>query len=225
MAVDSWSCVDRLNRPYNLGDSDFCFYYLRYNPYAGFQHSYANQEVINYKIPIGGESGLANRPVRAPHKRRAIENYAGAIIEFMSSKTLRSTGERLIDLGSRVGIVPAPTSMTPSNPEFDDRNVKTCQIVCDETGFRLCREGMRSNFPPHPRVAQLVWSIYSGSQGDAEAQVDVEASIDIEATVDAHSLRLGSAGCSGNAAWHGGAGQSAGVIRPEGAVRGRRRSN
>ena len=30
--------------------------------------------------------------------------------------------------------------MTPSNPEYDDRNVKTCQIVCDETEFRLCRD-------------------------------------------------------------------------------------
>lgn len=140
MTVDSWSRVDRLNRPYNLEDSDFCFYYLRYTPYAGFQHSYANQEVINYKIPIGSESGLANRPGRAPYKQRAIENYATAIIEFMSSKTLRNTSERLIDLGGRVGIVPAPTSMTPDDPEFDDRNVKTCQIVCGVTGFRLCRD-------------------------------------------------------------------------------------
>lgn len=140
MAGDSWSTVDRLNRPYNLGDSDFCFYYLRYTPYAGYEHSYANQEVINYKIPIGGANGLTNKPSRAPHKQRAIENYASAIIEFMSSKTLRNTGERLVDLGGRVGIAPAPTSMTPDDPEFDDRNVRTCDIVCDRTGFRFCRD-------------------------------------------------------------------------------------
>lgn len=83
MSGNSWSSVDRLNRPYNLGDADFCFYYLRYTPYAGYQHSYANQEVINYKIPIGGENGLANRPSRTSYKQRAIENYAISLERLM----------------------------------------------------------------------------------------------------------------------------------------------
>lgn len=132
--------VDPLNRPYNLGDADFCFYYLRYTAHAGFEHSYANQEVINYKIPVGTDNGLAKKPNRTPYKQRAIENYARAVIEFMSAKTLRNTGERLADLGDRVGIVPAPTSMTPDDPEFDDRNVRTCEMICGRTGFRLCRD-------------------------------------------------------------------------------------
>ena len=61
MAENGWSIVDSLHRPYNLGKTDFCFYYLRYTPYAGYQHSYANQQVINYKIPNGGENGLFKR--------------------------------------------------------------------------------------------------------------------------------------------------------------------
>ena len=121
--------------------TDFCFYYLRYTPYAGYQYSYANQRVINYKIPKGGENGIFIKPRRGKHKERAIENYANAIIELMSDKTLKNTHERLIDLGERIGIVPAPTSMTPDSlEEFDDRNVQTCEKVCSKTGFRLCRD-------------------------------------------------------------------------------------
>lgn len=140
MTGNSWSLVDRLNRPINLGETDHCFYYLRYTPRAGYRHSYANQEILNYKIPIGTENGLTKKPSRRPHKLRAIGNYARAVIEFMAAKTLRATGERLVDLGDRVGIVPAPTSMTPDDPEYDDRNVRTCEIICADTGFKFCRD-------------------------------------------------------------------------------------
>ena len=30
--------------------------------------------------------------------------------------------------------------MTPDDLEFDDKNVRTCRIVCNKTGFRLCRD-------------------------------------------------------------------------------------
>ncbi|MDD3176840.1 MAG: hypothetical protein PHS28_03925 [Atopobiaceae bacterium] len=140
MASNKWTMIDRLGRPDNLGEEDFCFYYLVYTTRAGYGYSSANQEIINYKIPVGTDKGLRARPDRMPHKHAAIENYGGAIVDFMSSNRLRKTGEPLASLGERVGIIPMPPSMRPDDSDYDSRNLDVCDLVCKRTGLKLCRD-------------------------------------------------------------------------------------
>lgn len=132
--------MDELSRPTNLPRGSLCYYYLVYTPHAGYQHSQANQLVLNYKIPMGGEKGLHARPDRTRYKREAIEEYAQAIIGLLMSLTLGGTNTSLASLEQRVGLVPVPPSMTPDDPDYDDRNVRTCERVCDQTNLRLCRD-------------------------------------------------------------------------------------
>lgn len=135
-----WTEVDGLDMPAGLRPDDYCCYYYVYTPHAGFQHSRANQEVLNYKIPIGGETGLRARPQRAPYKDGAIRSYASSIVDFLSSRHLKADGRALADLGERVGLVPVPPSMAAGEADYDDRNVRACSLVCEETGARLCRD-------------------------------------------------------------------------------------
>jgi hypothetical protein len=132
--------VDELSRPTNLPRGSLCYYYLVYTPYAGYQYSQANQLVLNYKIPMGGGTGLHARPDRTRYKREAIEKYAQAIVGLLMSLTLGDTDTRLVSLGKRVGLVPVPPSMAPDDQDYDNRNIKACELVCEQTGLRLCRD-------------------------------------------------------------------------------------
>lgn len=140
MGREQWTYVDKLNKPPRLRRGDACFYYLVYTPHAGYGISNANGIVLNYKIPIGGESGLRNRPQRRRYKDAAIAKYAEAIVDFIEGKRIRATGEELAAMGGRVGLLPVPPSYAIVNPDYDDRNVQTCKRVHDRFGFRVCRD-------------------------------------------------------------------------------------
>lgn len=132
--------VDELDRPMNLHEGDFCFYYLIYTPRGGYRHSEANQTVLNYKIPIGTERGLRARPDRARYKLKAIRQYSDALVEFLEGRHLKTTGESLASLGHEVGLVPVPPSMRSDSRDYDDRNEQVCKAVCSELGLSFCHD-------------------------------------------------------------------------------------
>lgn len=140
MAASKWTQVDAINCPIKLSDSDYCYYYLVYTPRAGYEHSQSNQDILNYKIPIGTDTGIRIRPQRTPFKQEAIHKYAEAIIEFAEDMHLASTRENLVSLGNKIGLLPMPPSMPVGDINYDDRNVQTCKYVCDRVGFKLCRD-------------------------------------------------------------------------------------
>lgn len=70
MSAAKWTFTDRLNRPANLGDGDYCYYYLVYKPNAGFGYSQSNQDILNYKIPIGTDKVCGNDQPGADTKWR-----------------------------------------------------------------------------------------------------------------------------------------------------------
>ena len=132
--------VDELDRPMNLHEGDFCFYYLICTPRGGYRHSEANQTVLNYKIPVGTERGLRARPDRTRYKLKAIRQYSDALVEFLEGRHPKATGESLASLGYRVGLVPIPPSMRPDSQDYDDRNEQVCRAVCSKLGLRLCHD-------------------------------------------------------------------------------------
>lgn len=151
MAANNWTMLDRLDMRRYLGPADVCFYYLIYTPRAGYSYSEANDIVINYKIPIGTENGLRAKPAREHFKNQAIAYYANAIEGFLRAKHLKSSGKPLSTLGSAVGLVPMPPSMCPSDSDYDDRNIRTCELIANRIGCKVCRdiETVRTSFPSH----------------------------------------------------------------------------
>lgn len=143
--------LDRLNKRRYLDPSDVCFYYLIYTPRAGYSFSEANDTVINYKIPIGTDNGLRAKPARKYFKNQAIAYYADAIEGFLRAKRLKTSGEPLSMLGSAVGLIPMPPSMSPDDSDYDDRNVRTCELIANRIGCKVCRdiETIRTSFPSH----------------------------------------------------------------------------
>lgn len=131
----SWTIVDDIDRPSNLTRSDVCFYYYMYTPGGGCSCSWANSDVLNYKIAI---DALKSNPDRMQYKLEAIETYATAMVSFFEKLTLRSTGERVASLGSRVGLVPIPPSKMRTNNSYDDRNTRVCNSVSSQFGFKVC---------------------------------------------------------------------------------------
>lgn len=148
MGGGSWTMVDALNRPTRLGPDDICLYYYVYTPRAGYGHSEANQVVLNYKIPQGGPSGLRARPQRGYYKDLAIGEYARALSRLLP----------LLPHGDRIALVPMPTSRPPTDPDYDDRNVRVCERAaalcaetCPDTDVMVCRniETVREADPSH----------------------------------------------------------------------------
>lgn len=163
MASSKWTLADELNRPVNLRHGDYCYYYLIYTPHAGFQYSPSNQDVYNYKIPIGTDKGLRAHPNRKRYKLNAIRKYAAAITDFALSERLGGTGQSLASHGKRIGLIPMPPSMCPNDKDYDDRNVQTCRLVCDHVGFKFCCdiETVQTIVPSHSGGTRQVPAIES----------------------------------------------------------------
>ena len=132
-----WTRVDAISRPDKLGTNARCYYYTEYTPRAGWGYSDANQRVLNYKI---SPSDLEANPARLKYKLRAIDEYASAIVGLISSIHLRANGEPLLSLGAGIALLPVPPSVPLGHEGYDDRNVRTCDIVSQRLGIPVCRD-------------------------------------------------------------------------------------
>lgn len=133
----AWTRVDRTRWPRNLSASDVCFFYYEYTPRRGKRYSQANAAVLDYKA---SRLEIARNPGLAARKQAAIDFYASILGSFFESKRMRDSGMALSQLGAQVGLVPVPPSKPVGHVDYDDRNVRTCILLQERYGFRLCRD-------------------------------------------------------------------------------------
>lgn len=130
-----WTLTDAINRPTQLRPEDRCLYLHVYTPEAGYGHSYANQLVLNYKKPI---FKAREDPRQQYYKDRAVQEYADALVGLFNDISSRIDDRRMSERGTSVALVPVPPSQPSGHPDYDDRNERVCQMVCEKLGLSYC---------------------------------------------------------------------------------------
>lgn len=132
-----WTKVDAIDRPSNISDDDQCLFLHLYTPGMGYSYSEANQLVLNYKTEL---CKIRSNPKRKYYKDMAIEEYASELVHLFVRLTTNSGRVRIAEMGKAVAFVPIPPSVPLGHEDYDDRNARTCKLVCDRLGFSYCRD-------------------------------------------------------------------------------------
>ncbi len=121
MDTPFWTRIDRLNsfNHRELGSKDICFFLHtrethRYNEIE--QWSYAYQTIENFKI---SPAALQSNPTRKQYKERAVQTIADDLERLF----------RYVNPDSRFLLVPAVTSKSKEDQNYDDRLVRVCSMV------------------------------------------------------------------------------------------------
>lgn len=112
MADFLWRRCDQISKPVYINlDDDICFYAREYIGH-GYQGSPSNQLISNFKIEPSYRGGP-----RWYYKTRAIQQFA------LELKSLFNHG---------VCIIPAPTSHSINDPDYDSRIVDTIHLLIED---------------------------------------------------------------------------------------------
>lgn len=123
MVTPFWTRIDRVNS-FNhraLESSDVClFLYTREKHAYGEidQWSYAYRTVENFKI---SPKALASNPARRKYKEGAIRTVANDLKRLFQAA----------NQDARFLLVPAVTSKSRTDPDFDDRLIRVCSMVAN----------------------------------------------------------------------------------------------
>jgi hypothetical protein len=168
----AWTKVDRARWPKNLAPDDVCFYYYEYTPRRGKWFSQANMVVRDYKA---SRYEMQRDPGLRARKDSAINFYASVLGGFFETKRLKKNGTALSDLGQRIGLVPVPPSALPGSVDYDDRNVRTCELLRDRYGFKVCQDVQTVHYvgPSHmssePRTTERSYASLGLIESDARS--------------------------------------------------------
>ena len=128
MAAHAWRIFDRASQDGSIllhGD-DICVYYMDKTP-GPPSASKANQLIYNLKLDPMLMTGSQRK---YNFKEKAIASFAEDLAGYLS---------RWPSVGPDNAImVPVPPSKPGSDPRYDDRIVKVCEIVTRKTGIRHC---------------------------------------------------------------------------------------
>ena len=144
-----WSRIDEFRRPSHIKDSDLCFYYYEYNPEEGFLDAYARRTVRSLVLNLKKRPrDIADRPDLKHYKDEAIEYFVVSLVNFFKCCTV-GQHDPLLDHANECAVIPAFSSKTRDDPEYDDRIDRVCENLAARTGFSVTRPFvLRDNVPP-----------------------------------------------------------------------------
>jgi hypothetical protein len=128
-----WTKIDELWRLPHIDKDDRCFALFDYNGHDPWKDSEGvptgHSHIKNYKrLP----SELSDNLHFQQFKREEISFFSERIYEFLSDAT--KADRPLLKSANTVALLPIPPSHVKSDPDYDDRNSRTCETVSQRSG-------------------------------------------------------------------------------------------